>query len=409
MGYHPIVLLIGRIICGVSDSFASVVSGELIRIYDEGERTRAMLWLSSVYTFGFVIGPALNFMFTDIHFFIGSIEINYSNFIGIFMAVLLLIDMLAVNFLVHDCSKEFDLKAHLTANPSDSNTQIVHETDPKKSLLQNGNNASNESKIGFTASKDNIDGSIVAYLPDETQTLNSDAKTTLTTEEDQPPVASEVSIPVGIVLKALLSNSNTLLVFVSTMGFMSALFAASALTPLVITETLKMGVKEVSVVYAGEGIIKMVYILLMGKFCRTNRSIYNTTLLCIASQIVNCAILILLKLVHRNYNRDVFLLVLFALSITFGYSFDDVLIRVMFSNMVPSKVQSFSETLRASMSRIAIVLGSLTVTVVLPYIHWWAGGVIIMHIVFTLVFIWRKHDLVEPVEISFHDGYEFIP
>ena len=147
----------------------------------------------------------------------------------------------------------------------------------------------------------------------------------------------------------------------------------------------------------------------MGKFCRTNHSIYVTTLLCIASQIFNCGLLIVLKMVTRHYARDAFLLALFAISITFGYSFDDVLIRVMFANMIPSKIQSFGETVRASMSRAAIVLGSLTVTVVLPYVHWWAGGVIVMHLVFTAVFVYRKRHLVDPVEITFNEGYVPIP
>ena len=58
------------------------------------------------------------------------------------------------------------------------------------------------------------------------------------------------------------------------------------------------------------------------------------------------------------------------------------------------------------MSRIAIVLGSLTVTVVLPYIHWWAAGVILMQIILAVVFVWRRKHLVDPVEITFNqEGY----
>ena len=263
---------------------------------------------------------------------------------------------------------------------------------------------------GMVVSETKVDNNLVGYLPEESESPESNLKAyTCKETKDMLSPSSQGTIPVSVVMKALLTNANTLLVFVSTMGFMSALFAASALTPLLITVTLNMGVKEVSIVYAGEGLIKMLYILIMGRFCRTKHSIYVTTLLCIASQIFNCGLLIVLKMVTRHYARDAFLLALFAISITFGYSFDDVLIRVMFANMIPSKIQSFGETVRASMSRAAIVLGSLTVTVVLPYVHWWAGGVIVMHLVFTAVFVYRKRHLVDPVEITFNEGYVPIP
>ena len=312
----------------------------------------------------------------------------------------IIFDVIIVNFLVHDCSAEFDLKAHLSSNPG-----LAMETDSSSTSAD-----AERSSGGMVVSETKVDNNLVGYLPEESESPESNLKAyTCKETKDMLAPSSQSTIPVSVVMKALLTNANTLLVFVSTMGFMSALFAASALTPLLITVTLNMGVKEVSIVYAGEGLIKMVYICLMGKFCRTNHSIYVTTLLCIASQIFNCGLLIVLKMVTRHYARDAFLLALFAISITFGYSFDDVLIRVMFANMIPSKIQSFGETVRASMSRAAIVLGSLTVTVVLPYVHWWAGGVIVMHLVFTAVFVYRKRHLVDPVEITFNEGYVPIP
>ena len=94
-------------------------------------------------------------------------------------------------------------------------------------------------------------------------------------------------------------------------------------------------------------------------------------------------------------------MVLFMFSLTIGWNFDDVMIRVMFANMVPSKIQSFSETLRGGMSRSAIIAGSFTVAVILPWAHWWSSGIIVLNLLLLIAFIIRGRHLINPTEIPF--------
>merc|ERR1712013_252885 len=84
--YHPVILLVARLISGIGDPFTNVVSGEVFRIYDEKGRTRAMMVMASIYSFGFIIGPGLNFLFEGVRFHVGPIPVNNLNFIGIFQA-----------------------------------------------------------------------------------------------------------------------------------------------------------------------------------------------------------------------------------------------------------------------------------------------------------------------------------
>ena len=50
------------------------------------------------------------------------------------MAGLLLVDVIVVNFLVHDCSAEFDMKEYLTNNPSADPQDQSAEVDEKTPL-----------------------------------------------------------------------------------------------------------------------------------------------------------------------------------------------------------------------------------------------------------------------------------
>ena len=104
---------LGRLIGGMGDPFTSVTSGEIVRIYDKDESTKALWWLASVYSIGLISGPIVVLFFNDVNFQIGSVHVTQLNFIGIFMALLLTAAAFVTPYLIYDCSAEFDLKEYL--------------------------------------------------------------------------------------------------------------------------------------------------------------------------------------------------------------------------------------------------------------------------------------------------------
>ena len=98
---------------GTGDPFINVCTGEVVRIYDETESTRALWWMATCYSIGMVIGPLLPLVFGSVTFDVGPIPMTQYNSMGLFMACLSLLTIGLVNLLMHDCSKELDLKAHL--------------------------------------------------------------------------------------------------------------------------------------------------------------------------------------------------------------------------------------------------------------------------------------------------------
>ena len=95
------------------------------------------------------------------------------------------------------------------------------------------------------------------------------------------------------------------------------------------------------------------------------------------------------------------MLVFFLISSMLGWCFDGVLIRVLLANLVPSKIQSFTEALRSGVCRLAMVAGSLTVGVILPWLQWWSVGIILIHVFIIIAYIRRGTHFKNPREIVF--------
>ena len=426
--YHPGILLVGRTICGMGEPFTSVVAGEIFRTYDKKGSTRAMLWLASIYSFGFIIGPSLNFLFTGIEFQIGSIEINNLNFIGIFMAALIITVIIISNCLVHDCSMELDLKEYLQNRqndrkssrdmPNDPKSTVDTPNDPKSSVdTPNDHKCSVDTPNDHESTVDNCNCFIISNidvappisrdkeLPQEELDKNEATETTklMFPLPSQNVIPMKNVIPIKIIIKNLLLNKETLLIFVTTLIFVYAIFTSTALLPLLVSITLNWSLKALSFIYACFGIIDFVVLFFLMKYCTSSRSIYFASLVCIVTQIITCCLLICFKTLERNKIRDIFMVALFLPSMTLGWCFDDALIRVLLANMVPSKIQSFSETLRAGVCKIAIVAGSFTVAVLLPWVHWWSVGIMVFNILILIGFILRRKQLIHPGEIPLMD------
>jgi len=355
---HPLWLMVGRTLSGISDSLAALAAGEVFRIFDKEDQTRVMALLSSVYAVGAMIGPpALAYLSADIDVTLGPIKINHLNFIGVFMMAFLLMQLVLVNLLVHNCSLQFDLKEHLKNDIDETNqpqsTDVIHTKDESSLLVE---------------------------------------------------AASVSSQPVSVrtVLKALFSNKGPVLVFTSTLVIMYGLMTVTTLFPLLVTVLLQWDVKHLSIIYAASGAFELVYLFLLARFVKNNVSNYYLLLTNVTSQIVNVCVIVSLKFLPRDYLRDLVLVIVCVVTMVLGYSFDDISIKVLFAHMVPSQVQSFSEGLRSGVSRTSVVVASLTVAVVMPWCHVWAVAMLVVYIILLGIFLVVRTQIMDPIEVHFN-------
>ena len=119
ISFSPAYLLIGRSISGVGDTFSSTSSGETVRLFNSHQATSNLWKIAATYLVGFALGPGLGILFKNISFDIWLIHVDYTNFVGIFIASLLFIALILANALIHDCSLEFDSKTYLRKHDLD--------------------------------------------------------------------------------------------------------------------------------------------------------------------------------------------------------------------------------------------------------------------------------------------------
>lgn len=359
--------LIGRLICGLGDPFPSVTSGEIIRIYDKEGSTRALWWLASIYSIGSMVGPIVTLFFKDIDLYIWTIHVTQLNVIAIFMAGLLLLTLLSALFLLHDCSAEIDVKNMLQENI----------TDKKRERVQN--------KDANTGAADEI--------------------TALLSSPNKGSDSVQHTIPINILVKTLLNKPDAVLMFVSTFLFMYCLFSSDVLLPLLAQVLLKWSLTALTLILVGNGVIYFILLMIMAKFCTTDRGVYIMSVICIVAQIIMFGTSIAMKLFERDLTRDIVLIVMFVVSWVFSWIIEEVIIRCMLAKMVPSNAQSFVETMRNGVSRLSTIFASISAPLVLPFLHWWSASLIVVIFILLLAFIVRKKSLLNIKEIDFDSFY----
>ena len=206
ISFSPAYLLIGRSISSVGDTFSSTSSGETVRLFNSHQATSNLWKIAATYLVGFALGPGLGILFKNISFDIWLIHVDYTNFVGIFIASLLFIALILANALIHDCSLEFDLKTYLRKHDLDfidDDHFHVYDADFGNAELE-----SNSEKTPLLLVK----GKSTAEL-----------------------------------MKTLLKNLNVVLILLSSFFFMYCLFASDVLLPLIILELIKWDITALTI------------------------------------------------------------------------------------------------------------------------------------------------------------------
>ena len=354
--YSVAFTIVGRAFSGVGDTFLSVCSGEIVRIYNAEQGTRTTWWLASSYGFGFIIGPVCNIAFENIEFEFGLIKITNLNFVSIFIALIVIAVFVAVNVLVHDCSAEVDLK-DITTQARINETQMHSFDNPTCS--------------------------------------ESSEPTTV-----QPAITS-ANLSSRNMLTIICTNRDILLMLSSTFIFAYCMISCDVLLPLVILDVLEWNLRTLSITFTVFGIAYFISLIFLSKRCVSQKSIYNMCIFCSVCQLIVFGIFIAMKQLNRNFARDVLLMILVLIPYLFVWYLDDVILRNMISRMVPSDLQCFTEALRNGMSSVSSVLAAITAPLILTYLHWWSAGMICLIMVLLFAFLWWRPSLINITEITF--------
>lgn len=362
--FHLFFVWVGRFIAGVGQPFPSVATGEIIRIFDKEESTRALWWLASVYTIGGMIGPIIVLFFHNVDCYIEKLHITQLNAVSLFMAILLMITLVIVEFLIYDYSKDTKPTRSRRADRTESRSQSTEEDYGKSSTYE----------------------------------------TEMETEDES---TANDRVEVKIVLKGLVTSTDALLMFVSTLWFMYNLFSTLILLPLIVLIVLKWNLSALAVVIITDGLLYFFLLMLMSKYCTTDRAVYVMTIISIVAQMCMLFVIISMKLLPRNLSRDILLMVLLLLFGAFGWFIEEVLLSWMLVQMVPSNCQSFTNSLRNGVSRFSEIAAAITAPIILPNIQYWAYTLGIIVFLLLLIFLARRKALMNIKAIIF-DAYQLL-
>ena len=108
--FSPWIVLVSRLISGMGCPFRSVISGEVARCYAKEEISSMFSLMGLSRCAGFMVVPVINSLFTSVDIYVLSIHITFANIAGIYLSILFIIGQIMTFFLMHNLSKEYNLK-----------------------------------------------------------------------------------------------------------------------------------------------------------------------------------------------------------------------------------------------------------------------------------------------------------
>ena len=314
--------------------------------------------------------------FKGVSFDVVGMPVNHLNFVGFFIAFLGVFALVICNTMLHDCSAEFDLKDFLR----DDETERSSSCGKKESC--DDDSTSNDAVNHITDVEEN--GALLEDFCKNHQDI----------------------LPLKSVIKGLFSSPEALLIFISTFILVFSLFGTDVLIPLLIENTFHWPMDVTSYVFISYGIGYFIILVVMSTFFTSRKSVYVATIVCLVCMLLQYVILATLVLLTRNKNRDIALFVLFLFCWLIGWCLDAVLLRTLIANMVPSNIQSFTETLRSGAARISTILASFIFPLVTNYLHWTC--VLMFGIMFFILlgFLSNFKQYLHPKEILFSTKME---
>ena len=213
---------------------------------------------------GFVLGPAFNFFFKSVDFWLGSWHFTYANIPGMYMAVIFTLVEIMCVFMIYDLSKEYDLKSVESGKAK----QVVRR----------------------------------AISTDASHVHSSFASLTISMNEERVPLLVEhQKIPSVLnVFKSLIFNVDTALLLVTS--FFSSYFIVSfdMWLPLLVIETMHWTIVEMNAIVLASAIACGAACLLLIWKPLSNRLMFFMALFSILGLASLQTVFITLSVFHGN-------------------------------------------------------------------------------------------------------------
>lgn len=435
--FSPYYVLFGRILAGVAGVWRPIIIGEVARCFSDEEATSAFSWVGLGFSVGFVGGGAVNFAFIKVDFYIATWHLTYANFIGVFMAFVVFVVTILIYFFVHDLSREYDLKAELMneearcAQLGPSDDVIMDEKEAER-ILEKDSAFQVDCVMGDDHAKISV-GSFAKPPSEKTPLLASSEllKTDLIEKEikksprertiscHNPMLQSgiqsdilssqrinecdEIEAPPSILMVArvLISNFDTCFILICSFVSMFCFVLFDMWFSLIMVEVMHWGIIEMNIATLGKAFVNILILAVIWKKPPGRTTIFNIGTGCYIGIIIMQVITILLVKMNTIFWLNIVNWVLYSILFgAVGLAESLFLVKAM-SEKVPSRVQSFTESVRSTVYQSGALAAMFLSGLLFPYVYQTCLAIIAMLVVVVAILFIRAKHFKSPVEVEF--------
>jgi len=347
--FTPWLLFVGRLISGGGGCLRAIMTSEVVRSYPPEELTKKFSVMGTAFALGFIFGPAINFAFLKMDFWIYKVHLVYANAPGMYLSCVFVIMQIIATMLIKDLSKEYDLKESLV------------EAENEGLLLQK--NSENE----FTSS-----------------------------EFEMSEITNKKNLTAWQVLCKIFKHVDTFLIVFFSFMLMYCIVLFDLWQPLVVIRLLQWGVLELNIVVFGFGIASVAVLLLLSLCPLSDRRMVYLSWICTLSIAAICAIFLVMKLYRHNNELNIVLWVFYGIIFSIMVVMEEIFLIGTMARMTHSTVQAFTESIRLGFSRMGALTALLTAAVTFDYLEYVTLVVMVLSVLGFLLLVWRRKSFIYP-------------
>ena len=341
--FTPWFLVAGRSLSGFGAGVRVVTTSELARSFPKEMLSSIFSLIGMTNGLGFVLGTVINFPFLKMDLWLYNVHVTYANVPGLYLAAIFAVAQICNCFLIHDLSKEYDLKASQT----DKNNE--------KEVLIDKN---------------------------RTELKQNSADTSITS------MSKQIFQHIDIVLILLLS-----------FGFMYSIVLFNLWQSMVVVELLRWGPLEINIVLLLNGIAEFLLFMLLLKFPLNGMNMVYTSWLCAMSLTGISLILIAFKLYNLNLLLSITMWTLYSIFFAIVIIMEEIFLIGTLAKMSETSVQAFAESIRLGFARIGALIALLTASITFQGIEYECAVLAILSGLAFYLLIWRRKSFQNPTVI----------
>ena len=268
-------------------------------------------------------------LFLTVNFQVGIWRVNYTNACGIFLSGLFLLSIVGTLFGVSDLSKEFDYKEFLKNNEEGCSLREEGETLNETSVLD---------ERSPLISSDSGTRSSTNIIPTSTRTSQFGYCT---------------------IIPKLLCDIDKGLVMLLTFFCSFVIVVYDTWPSVIMIDVLDWSIAEVYAFTGYVGICTLLLLVILSKFPVSGRtSVYLAIAALLMAAVIALLAIVLCQRV-KNYAVNIILWCIYGILLAITDLVETVFLCVIFSQMVPSSVQSFAEGIRKLFANVGAIVGIL--------------------------------------------------